>query len=263
MPRYKLLIEYDGSKFYGWQLLQNLPTVQGRLISAIESIVGHSKFELYGAGRTDAGVHALGQVAHLHLNASLNPQKFMIKLNDTLPHSINILDITPVPDSFHARYDAKYRSYVYLISKRRSAFAKNYIWWVKDSLNFRKMSEASKVFIGKKDFVNFTNIDKNDADSTIVEIIKCEIYEQNQIIAVHIIGSHFLWRQVRRMVGCLVQVGRGRLSIKELNSFFLKKSDYPAQHTAPPSGLYLEKVYYSKPNDDEIVRKPNIFLNIL
>lgn len=260
MPRFKLTIEYDGSKYKGWQVQSGVATVQGTIMKTCSEIFQHNNFELYGAGRTDAGVHALEQVAHLDVGLTFKPQNLKIKLNDALPQSINILNVEKVDKSFHARHSAVARSYVYLISKRRSGLAKNFVWWIRDDLNIEKIKNACNLFEGIKDYKNFTQEDKNDVKSTKVEVKSCKIFEHNQIIAIHIVGSHFLWRMVRRMVGCLVEVGRNNLTERQLVSFFTKNTQFPAQHTAPHSGLYLERVYY---NGDEIVYEPNIFVNLI
>lgn len=259
MPRFKLTIEYDGSKYKGWQMQSGVTTVQGTIMKTCSEIFQHNNFEFYGAGRTDSGVHALAQVAHLDVGLTFKPENLKIKLNDALPQSINILNVEQVDKSFHARHSATARSYVYLISKRRSGLAKNFVWWIRDDLNIEKMQNACKIFEGLKDYKNFTQEDKNDSKSTKVEVISCKIFENNQIVAIHIVGSHFLWRMVRRMVGCLVEIGRENLNEPQLATFFTKNSEFPAQHTAPPSGLFLERVYYK---DEQIQHNPNIFLNI-
>jgi len=259
MSRYKIKIEYDGSKYKGWQIQSGITTVQGTIIKTCSEIFQHNNFELYGAGRTDAGVHALEQVAHLDVGLTFKPENLKIKLNDALPHSINIIDVQQVDKTFHARHSAIARSYVYLISKRRTGLAKNYVWWIRDLLDIEKINNAAKIFLGLKDYFNFTQIDKNDTKSTKVQVDYCKIIEKDQIIAIHIIGSHFLWHMVRRMVGCLVEIGRNKLTETQLSSYFTQKNEFPAQHTAPPSGLYLEKIYYK---GDEINYQPNIFVNL-
>jgi tRNA pseudouridine38-40 synthase len=130
MPRFRLLIEYAGSKYSGWQVQKNARTVAGDIERAVAEATGERGFELYGAGRTDAGVHALGQVAHLDVRTSLPPERLVTRLNDALPADINILQATKVPHRFHARHDAASRTYVYQIARRRTAFAKPCVGWV-------------------------------------------------------------------------------------------------------------------------------------
>jgi tRNA pseudouridine38-40 synthase len=199
--------------------------------------------EIYGAGRTDAGVHAIGQVAHLDVTTTLSPQEIQHKLNEKLPTTIHILSIEAVHPRFHARHHAKARSYVYIISQRRSALFKRNVWWTKESLNCIAMQQASKLFIGLHDFSSFGRLTKKD-ESPKVEIQHISIQQQGDTIMIHIIGSHFLWNQVRRMIGVLVEVGKGKMNESHIADFMKTTSERPSQLTAPASGLYLEHVYY-------------------
>lgn len=243
MPRFKVLLEYEGTRYSGWQVQREARTIQGEFFTACKEVFGTETFEFYGAGRTDGGVHASGQIAHLDVATKLAPDKMRIKLNDLLPYDINILRIDVAHPRFHARHDAVARSYVYIISKRRTAFGKNYVWWVKDRLDIVKMREIAKLYVGFKDFASFS--DKSPEEkSTMVEVQYVNISEKDDLIFIHIIGSHFLWKMVRRLVGVMVEAGRGKTTTNEVNSYFTTKSPRPAQLTAPPSGLYLERVYY-------------------
>ncbi|NLT51089.1 MAG: tRNA pseudouridine(38-40) synthase TruA [Ignavibacteria bacterium] len=258
MGRFKLTIEYEGTRFNGWQFQKNQPTVQGKIMEACREVFNTDNFELYGAGRTDAGVHALFQVAHLDVKTMLAPHIIRMKINDLLPADICILNVEKVSSNFHARHDAVSRSYVYHISKRRTAFGKKLVWWIKDELDARKMGQAAELFEGMNDFRSFGN-DDPDEKSTKVKIDKCHIYESETSILIHIVGSHFLWKMVRRMVGVLVEVGRGRITLDKVSLFLNKDSKEPAKYTAPPSGLYLEKVYYK---GDKIEEEPLYVLNL-
>jgi tRNA pseudouridine38-40 synthase len=155
------------------------------------------------------------------------------------------VNVEPAASNFHARHDAVARSYVYQISTRRTAFGKKFVWWIKDQLDPEIMNEAAKLFVGLKDFRNFTDSEQEQG-STKTEIIKSEITVVGDIILFHIIGSHFLWKQVRRLTGVLVETGRGKLSVADVASFFKGVTDVPAKLTSPPSGLFLENVYYSR-----------------
>src|SRR5437868_9431605 len=139
VPRFKLTIEYAGTRYSGWQIQKNAKTIQGEIDRAVRTITGRNDFELYGAGRTDAGVHALGQVAHLDVGTAVPPETLRLRVNDELPADINILSAVVVPHRFHARHDAVSRRYLYQISRRRTAFAKAFVWWVKDSLDVERM----------------------------------------------------------------------------------------------------------------------------
>jgi tRNA pseudouridine38-40 synthase len=248
MPRYKLIIEYDGSPYHGWQFQKDKPTVMGVLMDAIKSGFSTDKFELYGSGRTDSGVHALAQVAHLELKTDVKPDKIRIMLNDALPATVNILSVEKTAEKFHARYDAKARSYVYHICTRRTAFGKKYAYWIRDFLDIDAMAMAGKMFEGLHDFSSFGS-PEDAKSSTKVKVIHVSVEKQGASILIHIVGSHFLWKMVRRMVGVIIECGRGNMNSGDIKQLLEKKSDFPAKLTVPPAGLFLENVYYEKEPD--------------
>jgi len=241
--RFKLFIEYEGTRYSGWQKQENAKTIQGTIVKAANEIFGNDFVDLQGSGRTDSGVHALCQVAHLDVNTILAPEIIRMKLNDLLPHDINILEVEKASQNFHARHDAKTRSYLYQISKRRTALGKNYVWWIKDKLDYKKMESASKLFIGMHDFSSFSDDDPEEK-STKVLIDEMQLKEEADLILIRIVGSHFIWKMVRRIVGVLVEVGRGKKSEKDIIGYLNHKTAEVANLTAPPSGLFLEKVLY-------------------
>jgi tRNA pseudouridine38-40 synthase len=243
MARFKILIEYAGTKYSGWQIQKNARTVQGEIDRVVRDVTGQKVFEIYGSGRTDAGVHALAQVAHLDVITALPVRTLQQRMNDALPSDINILSIELAQRKFHARHDAVARSYLYQISRRRTAFAKNFVWWVRDELDLAKMRATAERFGGMKDFRSFTD-DSAEEKSTLVAIERIEIVEQGALVLIRIEGSHFLWKMVRRMVGVMVDVARGTTSIEQAEGFLRTESDIPAKLTAPASGLFLEHVYY-------------------
>ena len=245
MSRFKLTIEYEGTKYSGWQMQKGGKSVQGEILDACRDLFGQENIEIYGAGRTDSGVHALGQVAHLDIVTDLLPLKIKYGINDRLPSDVSIINVEETSPNFHARHDAIARSYIYQISRRRTALGKKFVWWIKDQLDINIMNEAAAKFTGLKDFRSFTD-ESQEQQSTRVEIKYSHLSEYKDIILFHVIGSHFLWEQVRRMTGVLVEAGRGKLSPEEISSFFKTRSDIPAKLTAPPSGLFLEKVYYKQ-----------------
>lgn len=242
MPRYKLTIEYAGTRYSGWQAQQNARTVQGELQRALGAAAG-GPVETYGSGRTDAGVHAIGQVAHADLARELPPATLVARANDALPHDINVLGAERVPARFHARHSAVARSYLYQISTRRSAFAKPYVWWVREALDLRAMQEATVPLLGLGDFRSFTEDDPEEK-STRVLVSSIVIEPHGALVLVRVVGSHFLWKMVRRMVGVLAAVGRGEVRAEEVASWLTRDSGMPAQFTAPASGLFLEHVTY-------------------
>lgn len=258
MPRYKLTIEYDGSRYHGWQFQRESPTIMGALMTAIRDVYGDMPFELYGAGRTDAGVHALGQVAHFDINSNMPINRALRDLNQALPRSIAILSMEQAHSRFHARHDAVSRSYVYHIALRKSAFGRNHTWWVKDNLKLDAMAETAMLLEGMHDFKSFGRTEQKGG-SSLVELQRLRIFELGDSIVIHVLGSHFLWRMVRRLVGTLVEVGCGGLSPKQVESFLHHESDIPTQLIAPPSGLYLEHVYYP---GDKIDDEPTFLMNL-
>jgi tRNA pseudouridine38-40 synthase len=241
--KYKLTLEYDGTGFSGWQSQANARSIQGTLINAAGQLFG-GEVDVQGAGRTDAGVHALAQVAHLEAPHRLPLQRIVYGLNDLLPAPINILRVEEAPVGFHARHSARQRSYLYLISRARTAFGKRYVWWVKDDLDLGRMQAAAELFRGFHDFASFADrrIDKHL--STEVQIDRTDIASWGDLIVFRIVGSHFLWKMVRRLVGIIVEAGRGNLSSADARRLLTGVSALPAQHTAPPSGLFLAQVLY-------------------
>jgi tRNA pseudouridine38-40 synthase len=250
MARFKLFLEYEGTRYRGWQIQKNARTVQGEILEAAHRVFKTEKIELYGSGRTDAGVHALWQVAHLDVQTVLAPEIIRMRINDELPADINLLEVEKAPATFHARHDAVGRSYLYQISRRRTALGKRYVWWIKDTLDLPRMASAARLFLGMKNFASFT-ADDPEEKSTTVKVDRCEMKESGDLILFRIEGSHFLWKLVRQLVGMLAEVGRGNVSEEELRRMLSVPTDAPAKFTAPPSGLFLERVYY--PGDAKLV----------
>ena len=246
MPNWKLEIEYEGTRYRGWQIQHNAKTVQGELqVAAYQLFSG--KVEIGGAGRTDAGVHAIRQIAHLkvsELKTNITPRQIQFGFNDLLPHDINVVRVQNAPENFHARYDAISRSYLYRISTRRTAFAKNFVWWIKDDLNVAEMRQAADLLVGRRDFASFCETEEGKKQSTIVVVERAEIFTDGDLICFRVAASHFLWKMVRRIVGMLAEVGRGNVSVDGFHRLLKFQSDAPAKFTAPPSGLFLEKVLY-------------------
>jgi len=241
--KYKIILEYDGTNYSGWQAQKNARSIQGVLIDAAQKFLD-LPVEIQGAGRTDAGVHALGQAAHLECGRKLHCETLRIGLNDLLPAGINILSLENAPPRFHARHSAVSRSYLYLIAARRTAFGKKYVWWVKDKLQIGRMRQALAVFEGFHDFASFADKRMDKDTSTKVDVEDVALAEFDNMIALRLVGSHFLWKMVRRIVGMTVEAGRGNVTAGDLERMLHDYSDVPARYTAPPSGLFLEKVLY-------------------
>jgi tRNA pseudouridine38-40 synthase len=255
MLTWKLTLEYDGTRYSGWQEQANAKTITGELRKAAEDFF-QRQVEIGGAGRTDAGVHALAQVAHLKLSPRggrpkqlPRPLEILYGLNDRLPSDINLLHVEDAPDRFHARHDAVSRSYLYQISTRRTALEKKHVWWVKDRLNVEAMAECARLLVGRHDFAAFSEHDpKRDGHSTIVVVQEAELTAAEHLLICQLSASHFLWKMVRRLVGSLVEVGRGKVSPAEIAQLLAnpqtQTSFVPARVTAPPSGLFLAGVAY-------------------
>lgn len=249
MKTYKLLIEYDGSRYSGWQEQTNARTVMGELREAVEKALG-ARVDLQGSGRTDAGVHADAQVAHMRvaLKRDLRREEFLARVNDDLPYDIALLSVEEAAPRFHARHDALTRTYRYQIATRKSAFSKKFIWWIKQPLDVDLMREAARHLIGRHDFLNFRQRDlSKPEDSTIVVVENANIEMTEGLLLFRIEASHFLYKMVRRVTGTLVKVGLRELDLKDfvrlLNGRPDKRFDI-ASWTAPSSGLFLERVTY-------------------
>ena len=263
MPRFKLTIEYAGTRYSGWQKQNNAKTVQGEIERAIGELTRDKTFEFYGSGRTDAGVHALRQVAHLELRKALPAETIRRGINDALPADIHILAVDTVAHRFHARHSAVARSYLYQLSRRRSAFAKPFVWWVREPLDLARMQAAAARLTGRHDFQAFSD-DDPDEKSTEVLVDEVTLVEDGDLILIRVAGSHFIWKMVRRMVGVLAAIGKGGMAVEDINALLdpggsstsarsatadkedppLRTKPTPAELTAPSSGLFLERVFY-------------------
>ena len=241
-------LEYDGTRYRGWQAQVNARTVGGVFANVVKEVLGES-VRIHGAGRTDAGVHAFAQVASLHPPRPVpTPEipRLRRDLNDRLPPDIHLLALAPAPASFHARHDARLRIYRYRLSRRRTAFGKPFVFWVKDRLDADTMREAAAHLTGRHDFGSFCE-NPEGHDSTLVEVTWARVETPAAVpdlILFRIAASHYLWRMVRRVVGTLVEVGTGRLAPARIGELLAVRSAEPARFTAPPSGLFLESVLY-------------------
>jgi tRNA pseudouridine38-40 synthase len=244
MDTWKLTLEYDGTRYSGWQEQRNATAVQGVVRAAAEAHLGE-RVEVGGAGRTDAGVHAIGQVAHLKTHVRAKPHALMYGINDRLPSDVNVLAVEMAPRRFHARHDAVLRSYVYQIATRRTAFGKRFVWWVKDDLDEGAMARAAGLFVGRHDFAAFGHRGEPGA-STVVVVEESRVERRGDLLVYRVAGSHFLWRMVRRLAGAIVAAGRGGLGADDVERMLEGGPGDAAALTAPPSGLFLEQVLYSR-----------------
>jgi tRNA pseudouridine38-40 synthase len=255
LKSWKLTIEYDGTKYSGWQEQRNARTVQGQLRKAAEEFFDGA-VDIQGAGRTDAGVHAWAQVAHLRVRRENEadtrrwpkPEEILRAINSRLPSDVCLLDVEEAESSFHARHDAIARTYIYQISSRRTAFFKKFVWWVKEPLDVAAMSRAARMLIGRHNFLAFRAEDKSRPDeSPIVVVEDAAIETEGDLIVFRITASHFVWRMVRRVVGALVKLGLAEITADDFSRLLEGKTNSKldvAAWTAPASGLFLDRVIY-------------------
>ncbi len=242
MPTWKLTIEYKGTRYQGWQEQKNGRTVQGELRKAAEDFFGE-KVDLGGSGRTDAGVHGLAQVAHLRATCRRPVEQIQWELNERLPADIHVLQVEASPERFHARHSALARYYLYQVSTRRTAFAKDFVWWVKAPINLDSIQHGAKLFEGRHDYWSFTERPLEQG-STIVVVEKIQVVGHEDLILIRLGASHFLWKMVRRMIGALIQVATGKVEIGRIEMLLRSHSAETGPWTAPAAGLFLEKVLY-------------------
>jgi tRNA pseudouridine38-40 synthase len=245
MPRYRLLIEYDGSPFVGWQMQAGGLSVQGVITEAVAAFTDE-RIAVHGAGRTDAGVHALGQVAHVDLTRDWRPDRVRDALNARLrPHPVAVLAVEKVPESFHARFSAKRRHYLYRVVSRRAdlALERNRAWRVPRPLDAAAMHAAAQGLIGRHDFTTFRAAECQ-AKSPVKTLDRLDVEQAGDEVRIHASARSFLHHQVRSMVGSLIQVGEGKWSGDDLAAALAARSRAACGPVAPPEGLYLVSVDY-------------------
>jgi len=245
MPRYKLTIEYDGAPFLGWQIQDQGPSVQAALIAAVEAFCGE-RVKVRGAGRTDTGVHALGQVAHIDLGKDWPSDTVRDALTAQLrPLPIAVLAAEMVPDSFDARFSARARHYLYRIVNRRAdlALERGRAWRLPRRLDAAAMAAAAQRLVGRHDFTTFRHVDCQ-AKSPVKTLDRLDVTRAGEEIRIDAVARSFLHSQVRSMVGALVFVGEGRWSTDDLAAARDARDRSACAPVAPPEGLYLVRVDY-------------------
>jgi len=247
LPTYRLLIEYEGSGFHGWQIQPNGPTVQKALEDALEVIL-RTPVNVVGSGRTDAGVHARGQVAHFRFGGDLDVFKLTRSLNSVLPDSVVVLAAELAPDGFHARYDAIRRTYFYHIATEPRALDRSLKWELRASLDFDLMSEAAQALIGTRDFNSFC-ITQSETKNRVCSIERAVWIEERRPNdwRFEIAADRFLHGMVRTIVGTLVEIGRGKRPPNDMDGIIAAMDRRSAGQAAPAHGLVLERVDYPEP----------------
>lgn len=238
----KLTIEYDGTDFVGWQKQPNGRTVQDEIETAIKKIT-QEESSIVGAGRTDSGVHARGQVANFFTSSVLDTNEFIRALNGTLPNDIVIHSVEQVEENFSARYNAKEREYRYFISKQPTAIDRKYCWLLGYQFEIEKMNRISAAILGTHDFQSFCKAD-SEVDHFLCTVIESRWYEENSKLIYHVCANRFLHGMVRALVGTMVNIGRGHTEEKEFREILRSKNRSKAGQAAPPQGLFLERVIY-------------------
>lgn len=245
MPRYKLTVEYDGSRFNGWQRQRGLPSVQETIEQAIKGMVKREAL-VEGAGRTDAGVHALGQVAHVDLPSLLPPYRLCDGLNAFLRNQgVAILQVEIVPADFHARFSATHRAYEYRIVNRRAPLVleASHAWHVIEPLDVTKMQAAASHLVGHHDFTSYRSI-HCQAPSPFKTLDTFEITQTQDRIIAQVASRSFLHNQVRIMMGTVKLVGQGRLAVEDIARILAARDRRVGGTTAPPQGLFLKSISY-------------------
>ncbi len=243
MRNIALILAYDGTNYSGWQIQNNAITIQGILQKILSNIVQHN-VRMKVAGRTDAGVHAVGQVASFKTVSKMKCNEFKEALNSMLPADIRVLDVYDVAESFHPRYDAKKRWYRYLIYNIDvpSPFFRNYSLWVRKRLNIDLLKEYARRVEGEHDFTSLAMLEKGNSPVRIV--YNCEIEKRGDFVIVDIVANSFLRRMVRSIVGTFLELEKDSKDPDEMDRIILSKERRLAGQTAYPNGLYLMKVFY-------------------
>jgi tRNA pseudouridine38-40 synthase len=240
----KLTLEYDGSNYSGWQLQPRHDSIQGRIEAALERIFA-APVRVFGSGRTDAGVHARGQVASISIPRPFDRAELQRALNSILPDDIVILDISVARDDFDPRRAARSRVYEYRVLNRNiaSAFEYRYSWLVRDPLDLDAMNRAARIFVGEHDFAAFRSLG-TDVTTTIRRVISSEWTRDANVLLYRVEANSFLRHMVRAMVAAMVDVGRGRLTVDKVATILDGLDRHAAPANAPPGGLYLVEVRY-------------------
>ncbi|NLJ79371.1 MAG: tRNA pseudouridine(38-40) synthase TruA [Tissierellia bacterium] len=246
MRNIKLTIEYDGSNYVGWQIQENGISIQEEMEGAIHRVTGED-ITLIGSGRTDSGVHAMGQVANFKTSSTIPANRFKFAINNNLPGDIVILRSEEVPMHFHSRYDAIGKRYRYMIynSRTPTALYRNLLYHVSYDLNYDEMQEAVDFFKGTHDFTSFM-VARNYVETAVRTITDISLDVNGGMICLIIEGNGFLYNMVRIIAGTIVDIGRGKLNAADIPDIIDSKHRKAAGHTAPSQGLYLERVYYPK-----------------
>lgn len=245
MQRYKAIISYDGTGFFGYQVQPNKRTVQAELEAVLGKMHKGNEVKVFASGRTDAGVHAKGQVIHFDSSLEIPENRWETALNSLLPDDISVVHVKKAEPSFHARFDAKGKEYRYCLhlSSKRDPFLRNFSYRHPFPLNVDRMQEAAKFLLGTHDFSSFCAA-KTEVEDKIRTIYKIEFFQHDDSLSLRFVGNGFLYNMVRILVGTLLEAGSGYLLPEEIPVILGKKDRRAAGKTAPAHGLYLWQVFY-------------------
>ncbi len=242
MRNIKLVLEYDGTDFSGWQVQPRERTVQGVLEQSLEQVI-QERVKTYAAGRTDSGVHALGQVVNFHTRGRLDPASICRGLNACLPRDVRVLQAEEVAESFHARFDAVWRTYRYVISRRARAVGRQYAWFCKYPLDMERIRAASAHLRGKHAFQSFSKVVEHEPHY-MCNVKDIEWREEKEELIFEITANRFLHHMVRLLVGTMVEVGRGKIPPERIRALLQSGERDVLGFTVPPHGLFLLEVTY-------------------
>ena len=245
MRNIKMIIQYDGTRFKGWQKqTEDINTVQGKLESVLSLMTGE-EIQLVGCGRTDTGVHALNYTANFHTGSNMSVEDMLKYLNDKLPDDIAVMSIKNASERFHARYNILSKSYVYRInnSQVKNVFDRRYIHNIAENLDLDKMKACSLLLVGTHDFQSFTTL-KSKTKSTVRTVNYINIEEKDGIIEIEVNGNGFLWNMVRIILGTLIEAGKGKLSAQDVENILNAKKRAEAGPMVPAKALFLKDVEY-------------------
>lgn len=245
MRNIKMIIQYDGTRYKGWQKqTENVNTVQGKLEYILSKML-EEDVQLVGCGRTDAGVHALNYTANFHTSSDMNIDDMSRYIKDNLPEDIALLSLKNASERFHSRYNILSKSYLYRInnSKVKNVFDRKFVHNIDEKLDLEKMRQCSQVLVGTHDFQSFTTL-KSKTKSTVRTINYINIEEKENIVEIEVNGNGFLWNMVRIILGTLIEAGKGKLNVSDVENILNAKKRADAGPMVPPKALFLKDVEY-------------------
>lgn len=240
---YKIVIEYDGTSFSGWQLQPAARTVQAVLETALLPLENGDRINVHGAGRTDAGVHARGQVANFNLKAEMEPERLLGAINARLPDDVQVLSLIPAADDFHARFSAKRRHYSYRLTGVPMILGRQYCWSVKSEFDHGQLTDCANQILGEHDFVGFSKAN-SDVDSTSCKIEAASWETEGKYLIFKVCSNRFLHHMVRLLVGTSMEVARGRFTVGQFADQLSNRQGELIPYRAPAAGLVLEQIEY-------------------